>query len=127
VSRKKLLDSSATDEEVEEKLEAQLEQLIKQCNDELSLIPKMAGAVQMSSRLKMCGLVEDSHLGACCTTLSPSSGNCAHKPPFSYMCRPLSYLELQVLHALTILHASTRNVASPFLWGMTLFIADSLF
>eukprot|EP00884_Botryococcus_braunii_P021505 jgi/Botrbrau1/8038/Bobra.13_2s0012.3 len=43
--RMKLLDSQATDEEVEEKLEAQLEQLIKQCNDELSLIPKMAGNI----------------------------------------------------------------------------------
>lgn len=43
VTRMKLLDSPATDEEIEDKLDAQLEQLIKQCNDELSLIPKMAG------------------------------------------------------------------------------------
>jgi hypothetical protein len=39
----KVVDSEASDEEVEDKLEAQLEQLIKQCNEELTLIPKMAG------------------------------------------------------------------------------------
>lgn len=46
VCRMKLLDSPATDEEIENKLDAQLEQLIKQCNDELSLIPKMAGIAE---------------------------------------------------------------------------------
>ena len=36
------MDSEASDEEVEEQFTMQLEQLIKQCEDELGLIPKMA-------------------------------------------------------------------------------------
>ncbi len=36
------MDSGASDEEVEEQFTMQLEQLIKQCEDELGLIPKMA-------------------------------------------------------------------------------------
>lgn len=38
----KAVESGATDEEVEEQFTMQLEQLIKQCDDELGLIPKMA-------------------------------------------------------------------------------------
>lgn len=41
--RLKAVDSPATDEEVEEQLENQLESLIRHCRDELRLIPKMAG------------------------------------------------------------------------------------
>lgn len=40
--RMKAVESGATDEEVEEQFTMQLEQLIKQCDDELGLIPKMA-------------------------------------------------------------------------------------
>ena len=40
--RLKAVDSEASDEEVEEQFTMQLEQLILQCEDELSLIPKMA-------------------------------------------------------------------------------------
>ncbi len=40
--RLKAVDSGASDEEVEEQFTMQLEQLIKQCEDELGLIPKMA-------------------------------------------------------------------------------------
>ena len=40
--RLKAVDSAASDEEVEEQFTMQLEQLIKQCEDELGLIPKMA-------------------------------------------------------------------------------------
>ncbi|CAK0782404.1 hypothetical protein CVIRNUC_005671 [Coccomyxa viridis] len=40
--RLKAVDSEASDEEVEEQFTMQLEQLIKQCEDELGLIPKMA-------------------------------------------------------------------------------------
>ena len=40
--RMKAVESAATDEEVEEQFTMQLEQLIKQCDDELGLIPKMA-------------------------------------------------------------------------------------
>jgi len=40
--RLKAVDSEASDEEVEEQFTMQLEQLILQCDDELSLIPKMA-------------------------------------------------------------------------------------
>ncbi len=36
------VESGASDEEVEEQFTMQLEQLIKQCDDELGLIPKMA-------------------------------------------------------------------------------------
>ena len=36
------MDSEASDEEVEEQFTMQLEQLIRQCEDELGLIPKMA-------------------------------------------------------------------------------------
>jgi NADH dehydrogenase (ubiquinone) 1 alpha subcomplex subunit 5 len=39
-----LLNSDAVDEEVEDKLGRQLEEEIKMCDNELSLIPKMAGA-----------------------------------------------------------------------------------
>lgn len=42
VCRLKAVDSEASDEEVEEQFTMQLEQLIKQCEDELGLIPKMA-------------------------------------------------------------------------------------
>ena len=38
-----ILNSDVTDEEAEDKLDAQLEQYIKFVQDELSLIPKMAG------------------------------------------------------------------------------------
>lgn len=41
-SRLKAVESEASDEEVEEEFTMQLEQLIKQCDDELGLIPKMA-------------------------------------------------------------------------------------
>lgn len=41
-ARLKAVESEASDEEVEEQFTMQLEQLIKQCDDELGLIPKMA-------------------------------------------------------------------------------------
>ena len=40
--RLQAVQSDASDEEVEEQFTMQLEQLIKQCDDELGLIPKMA-------------------------------------------------------------------------------------
>ena len=39
--RLKHVNSEALDEEIEETFNMQLEQMIKQCNDELGLIPKM--------------------------------------------------------------------------------------
>ena len=41
-NRLKAVESEASDEEVEEQFTMQLEQLIKQCDDELGLIPQMA-------------------------------------------------------------------------------------
>ena len=41
-SRLKAVESEVSDEEVEEQFTMQLEQLIKQCDEELGLIPKMA-------------------------------------------------------------------------------------
>lgn len=42
IPRLKAVESGASDEEVEEQFTMQLEQIIKQCDDELGLIPKMA-------------------------------------------------------------------------------------
>ena len=41
--RIKATESQATDEEIEDQFDLQLEQLIEHCKDELSLIPQMAG------------------------------------------------------------------------------------
>jgi hypothetical protein len=38
----KIVESEATDEEIEDQFSLQLEQLIRHCEDELGLIPKMA-------------------------------------------------------------------------------------
>ena len=50
--RLKAVESPAADEEVEETLENQLESLIKQCKDELGLVPKMAGEIAYHSHFE---------------------------------------------------------------------------
>lgn len=50
-----IVNSDITDEEAEDKLDAQLEQYIKFVQDELSLIPKMAGAQSLAGPFTLLG------------------------------------------------------------------------
>jgi hypothetical protein len=87
------LESGATDEEVEEQFTMQLEQLIKQCDDELSLIPKMAEwkpwEVPAGHKASSCS--SPLHRKQCSSLTKPQSlDNCSVQQTDRYISMPVS-------------------------------------